>query len=64
MHPKAPSADVQDWEAECLLLLDKLEREAERRAAAEEERDAAVAQLAEITAKLEEMKEHSKLSAL
>ena len=47
-----------------MLLLDKLEREAERRAAAEEERDAAVAQLAEITAKLEEMKEHSKLSAL
>lgn len=60
----APSADVQDWEAECLLLLDKLEREAERRAAAEEARDAAITQLAEMTAKLEEMKEHSKLSAL
>ena len=66
--PPQPAAKVEDWEGQCLLLLDKLELQAERRAAAEEERDTALAQLAAVTAELEATKtrrvEAGKVTAL
>jgi len=60
----AASANVEDWEAQCFLLLEKLEREAERRATAEEERDTVTRELAEVTAELAELKERGKVSTL
>jgi len=60
-EPVVPAASTDDWETECNILLDKLEVEAERRVAAEEARDAAVAKLAKLTAELEALKARSSI---
>ena len=51
-----PAASSQDWEEECNVLLDKLEAEAELRAAAEAARDAAVADLAALKSEFDRLK--------